>query len=470
MTARATDADRISLPLVGYTDRLSVAPGDTIRFMVSSDHARYRSRLVRLIHGDTNPDGPGFKQVVVPSAIDGERAGEHHDIRSGSYAEIPFDDAQPTGGFTFTAFIRPTLPGRGEQALLSRGDPFHGGGLAVGLDDDGALGAGHRRSIRRGFGRRGAPLFGRPPDAPLGVVLRGRRRSGRAGRRCGSSPSDAGRTIPRARPSRSTSWPRRRPMTGRSGWRPRERQTAEPPSISTAASIGRGRSGAPCRARRSCASRRGRTRWSRSRRICSAPGTSRPRSRRIESSIGRPRAVTAASSTCRPGASPATTTTARRRTSGRHRSSTARSTSIATTSRTRAGRWRSSSPSPADLPSGVYAAWLTAGDDEDHLRSRSGRPAARSLEGRGPDVDRDLHGLRELHGHRRVGLARPGLAGRSGRVAARRQHDLPRTSTATSSRTRSSGCTTSMSTATASATARCSSRCSTCVRSSATGR
>ena len=37
---------------------------------------------------------------------------------------------------------------------------------------------------------------------------------------------------------------------------------------------------------------------------------------------------------------------------------------------------------PDDLPSGVYAAWLTAGDDEDHLpftvRPPRGTPARRS--------------------------------------------------------------------------------------------
>ena len=54
------------LRLLGYSDRLSVAPGQTIRFMVSCDHPTYESDLVRLIHGDENPDGPGFKQVVVP--------------------------------------------------------------------------------------------------------------------------------------------------------------------------------------------------------------------------------------------------------------------------------------------------------------------------------------------------------------------------------------------------------------------
>src|SRR5262249_17835492 len=119
--------------------RLGVAPGETIRFMVSSDHPRYRTQLVRLIHGDTNPGGPGFKQVVVPSAIDGERDGAHQDIRGGASGEIPVARLEQTEGFTFTAFIKPTLPGVGEQVVFGRGDPFGAGGLVVGLDEDGAL-------------------------------------------------------------------------------------------------------------------------------------------------------------------------------------------------------------------------------------------------------------------------------------------------------------------------------------------
>ncbi len=85
----APDAADAMLRLLGYTDRLSAAPGDTIRFMVSSDHDRYESRLVRLIHGDTNPAGPGFKQVLVPSAIDGDAGGAHQDLPSGSFATVP---------------------------------------------------------------------------------------------------------------------------------------------------------------------------------------------------------------------------------------------------------------------------------------------------------------------------------------------------------------------------------------------
>jgi N,N-dimethylformamidase len=49
------------LKIIGYGDKLSIAPGETIRFMVSAyDGQPYRARIVRLIHGDANPEGPGF--------------------------------------------------------------------------------------------------------------------------------------------------------------------------------------------------------------------------------------------------------------------------------------------------------------------------------------------------------------------------------------------------------------------------
>ena len=75
--------------LVGYTDRLTAAPGDTVRFMVSSRHPRFRADLVRLIHGDESPAGPGFKERQVPSAIDGEYPGRSKPIHSGSYVHVP---------------------------------------------------------------------------------------------------------------------------------------------------------------------------------------------------------------------------------------------------------------------------------------------------------------------------------------------------------------------------------------------
>ena len=110
--------------LLGYTDRLSVAPGQSIRFMVSCDHPEYDARLVRLLHGDINPAGPGFRQVEVPSAIDGSKPGKHEEIRSGSYVEIPLPGVELDGAVTFFAFVQLTNPDAGEQTIASLGDPY----------------------------------------------------------------------------------------------------------------------------------------------------------------------------------------------------------------------------------------------------------------------------------------------------------------------------------------------------------
>ena len=57
------------LKLIGYADRFSVAPGETIRFMVSAlDGQAYRAEIVRLIHGDANPEGPGLQVGTVSPA------------------------------------------------------------------------------------------------------------------------------------------------------------------------------------------------------------------------------------------------------------------------------------------------------------------------------------------------------------------------------------------------------------------
>lgn len=129
------------LRLLGYTDRLSAAPGETVRFMVSCEHEHYEAQLVRLIHGDTSPAGPGFRQEVIPSAFDGRRTGKHEDIRTGSFAEIILPDGDLAGeSFTFAVFVAPWNPADGEQVIASQGNPFDGGGgWALGLDADGCL-------------------------------------------------------------------------------------------------------------------------------------------------------------------------------------------------------------------------------------------------------------------------------------------------------------------------------------------
>ena len=46
------------LRITGYSDKYSVCPGEEIKFYVNSEkNEDYQVDIVRLIHGDTNPEG-----------------------------------------------------------------------------------------------------------------------------------------------------------------------------------------------------------------------------------------------------------------------------------------------------------------------------------------------------------------------------------------------------------------------------
>ena len=78
--------------VVGYADRLSVAPGETIRFMVNVDgEARYRADIVKLISGDWHPRGAGFKEELVATTANGDYPGRRQEIQPGSFAIVADD-------------------------------------------------------------------------------------------------------------------------------------------------------------------------------------------------------------------------------------------------------------------------------------------------------------------------------------------------------------------------------------------
>jgi len=125
--------------MVGYADRISVAPGETIRFMASCEGvARYRAALVRILSGDRHPQGTPFAEEVVPSAADGTYAGRLQVVRAGSFAHV---DGAPFAGlrsFTLQAMLWPTAPGRGRQVVMGCRDEAAGTGYALVLDAAGA--------------------------------------------------------------------------------------------------------------------------------------------------------------------------------------------------------------------------------------------------------------------------------------------------------------------------------------------
>ncbi|WP_163645270.1 LamG domain-containing protein, partial [Mycolicibacterium confluentis] len=111
------------MKVVGYADKLSVEPGAAITFMVSSEPGRFSARLVRLIHGDTNPAGPGYKDVAVASTLDGEYDGALQELRPGSYiratGSAEFDAARD---LTLQMWICPTLPEKPVQTIIAKGN------------------------------------------------------------------------------------------------------------------------------------------------------------------------------------------------------------------------------------------------------------------------------------------------------------------------------------------------------------
>ena len=129
------------MKILGYADRLSVQPGETIRFMVSCELPTYRADIVRLIHGDENPEGPGFKEALVPTPASREYPGRHQPLNRGSYVSVP-DSPQLrlSGSFTLQAWIYPTTPGGGVQGILTKGSASERAGYGLFVDEDGSLG------------------------------------------------------------------------------------------------------------------------------------------------------------------------------------------------------------------------------------------------------------------------------------------------------------------------------------------
>jgi N,N-dimethylformamidase len=128
------------LKIVGYPDRYSVAPGEKIAFKISLEEGtHFDARLVRVVHGDCNPEGPGLKFRHVKSDADGRHKGRPQRIDAGSYATVDDFPALAVGAFTFFAMIWPTLPKRSDQTLLAQWDGKTQSGFRIAMTDGGKL-------------------------------------------------------------------------------------------------------------------------------------------------------------------------------------------------------------------------------------------------------------------------------------------------------------------------------------------
>jgi len=128
------------LKILGYPDRYSVAPGDTIAFKLSLEEGdHFDTRLVRVVNGDCNPDGPGLKFIHVPSDLDGRHRGRRQTIDAGSFMAVESMPALWRSAFTFFAMIWPTRPAMPDQTILAQWDPARRAGFRIALDQGGCL-------------------------------------------------------------------------------------------------------------------------------------------------------------------------------------------------------------------------------------------------------------------------------------------------------------------------------------------
>ena len=129
------------LPLTGYADRLSVRPGETIRFhLANATGAEVEAELVRVVCADSNPAGPGVILEPVASSPTACATATRERSLQGSHARIENPGrCFGTGGFSVTCRVWPTTVAGTRRTILSRTDGAAAGGFVLALDEHGRL-------------------------------------------------------------------------------------------------------------------------------------------------------------------------------------------------------------------------------------------------------------------------------------------------------------------------------------------
>src|SRR5438132_6454700 len=127
-----------SKPLLGYADTFSVENGQPIAFKVSATlPGRYQAAIVRLRCADHT--GIGLQQTTVTTPVNGAYVARFQPVYAGSSIEVGAAEVFHLSRVTLQAYVWPTTPAQGHQALLGTWDETSGRGYALLLDDTGAL-------------------------------------------------------------------------------------------------------------------------------------------------------------------------------------------------------------------------------------------------------------------------------------------------------------------------------------------
>ena len=124
--------------LIGYATPMVAHTGDTVSFMISTEADKYDATIVRLIHGDDNPEGSGFKSETIDD-FHWQLEGRHQDTYPGSFVFIEGGtNLKISNGFTIQTWIRATKPNqKNYQGIFAQESDHAGFGLY--LDSNGSI-------------------------------------------------------------------------------------------------------------------------------------------------------------------------------------------------------------------------------------------------------------------------------------------------------------------------------------------
>lgn len=141
MSNRTDNSSEIKV--FGYSDKISVMPGEAIKFYVNADGANVaHAQMVRLIHGDEHPSGPGLVEEEINCDANGVWKVSKQFTQVGSFLEVADPDGRLAlrGSLTLFAFVLPTKPQAGRrQCVISRWDNYKKSGFCLGVDQNGRM-------------------------------------------------------------------------------------------------------------------------------------------------------------------------------------------------------------------------------------------------------------------------------------------------------------------------------------------
>ncbi len=126
--------------IFGYADPLCARAGGTVDFMISVEgRETVTPRLVRVLHGDENPDGPGYVERPVDLSLPAEIAVKRQFTQVGSFARAVDPEGRLDGlaSFTLFAHVFPTAPKAERQQIMGRWAIDRSMGFGLGIDPDG---------------------------------------------------------------------------------------------------------------------------------------------------------------------------------------------------------------------------------------------------------------------------------------------------------------------------------------------